>query len=105
MDKPNRRVDRGKRADQARRRRARKAPGGLLAGILAGYLLLRRRSNRHLIDGINVIRALDAVQISLMNSVNPDVTGLAVRLRSAPLADHYLVPVQRELEKRALSVR
>ena len=40
---------------------------------------------RHLVDGVDVIHALDPIQVSLMHGVDTQITGPASRLRLAPL--------------------
>ena len=44
---------------------------------------------RDLVDGVDVTRALDPVQIALMHRVHPHVSGTPIRLRLPPLPNRY----------------
>ena len=50
----------------------------------------------NLIDEVQVVQALEAIAVALMNRIDSHVTGLSERLRPAPFADRHLHRARRD---------
>ena len=48
-----------------------------------------------LVDQVHVVQALDAVEVALMDRVDPHPAGLSERLREAAFSDGHLYPARR----------